>query len=212
MKNLHHSHIVLSHTDQRQTVFDILKQDLGFEIQQNPDFLLLESDTFGIDEVKDLERWVIKKPFLSEVKASLLLVDSITFEAQNALLKILEEPPLGTYFFIHIGSLQNLLPTFLSRVQVLDLTKETRSVDSESLIDATKFLRSDLKQKFALIRSLAKSDDKKDMKDLIQNLEMAAYKDKSTHNQLKNILVAKTLVSARGSSPKMLLEWLSGMI
>lgn len=211
MAHLHHSNIVLSRGDGRKIVFDILEKDLNFQIERNPDFLLLENDSFGIDDVRELERWSLCKPFGGEVKVSLLVLNSITFEAQNALLKILEEPPLGTYFFITLGSLGNILPTLLSRVRVLDFSR----LASDAVLDkdvAKDFLRSGLKQKLSLIKNLAKSENKSDMKNLIRDLERVAYDGKSKPDSMKNILIAKTLSSVRGSSPKMLLEWLSCMI
>ena len=48
------------------------------------------------------------------------------------------------------------------------------------------------------------------MKELIKDLEKIAYKDGSKN--IKNILTAKIFASARGSSPKMLLEWLACVI
>lgn len=211
MPTLHHANIVLSQQDGREIVFNILKKDLNFIVHQNPDFLVLENKSFGIDEVRNLEKWVINKPFLSEIKVSLLIIDTITFEAQNALLKMLEEPPLGTYFFINLPSLGNILPTLLSRVRVLDLsgTNEKDFVGDLSAESAKKFFKAGLKQKFAIIKNLSKNEDKSGLKDLIRDLEIVARDEKADHGQLKNILVAKTLASTRGASPKILLEWLS---
>lgn len=211
MPTLHHANIVLSQQDGREIVFNILKKDLNFTVHQNPDFLVLENKSFGIDEVRNLEKWVINKPFLSEIKVSLLIIDTITFEAQNALLKMLEEPPLGTYFFINLSSLGNILPTLLSRVRVLDLSSADQSVDLTAE-NAQKFFKAGLKQKFAIIKNLSKSEDKSELKDLIRDLEIVARNEKADHGQLKNILVAKTLASTRGASPKMLLEWLACML
>ena len=202
MKEIHHANIVVSREDSRDFVFSILEKDLDFKIQGNPDFLLLENESFGIDDARSLEKWILGKPFASDIKASLIIAKSITHEAQNALLKSLEEPPKGTYIFINIESLGGILSTFLSRVRVLDIQQE----DVENK-DAKKFLSEGIKGKLAIIRNLAKSEDKTPMRDLIKSLEETAYKNHSKN--MKDILTAKIFAGSRGSSPKMLLEWLS---
>ncbi len=208
---MHHANILVG-GDHRNFVFEILADQLDFKIIANPDFLLLEDQTFGIGQVRDFERWVIGKPLVGEVKVSLIIVKSITFEAQNALLKVLEEPPLGTYIFINLQSLGGLLPTFLSRVRVLEVSKSPfDSCPKKGELDtpAKKFLNSKIKEKFSMIRSLSKKENKEEMRDLIKNLEEVAYEDKLEYKNLRNILTAKIFASTRGSSPKMLLEWLS---
>lgn len=203
MNKLHHANIILGSEDHRSLVFEILEKDLNFNIHQNPDFLLLQNESFGIDDARDLEKWAQGKPFTGKTKVSLLIVGSITFEAQNALLKILEEPPLGTYIFINIPNLGNILGTFLSRVRILDFAKDDKAED----VDASKFFHSKIKERLAMIRSLSKKEDKNKIKNLIKDLEEVAYKNCS--KEMRNILTAKVFASVRGSSPKMILEWLA---
>ena len=213
IEKLHHANIIASNEDCRDFVFEILEKKLNFKVNANPDFLLVENQSFSIDDARNFERWVIGKPLLGEVKASLIIVKSITFEAQNAMLKVLEEPPLGTYIFINLESLGGLLPTFISRVRILELSKGVfwdRGISKTPFdSEAQKFLRASIKEKLSLINSLSKKEDKNEIKDLIKNLEEIAYKNNFKQEDLKNILTAKIFASSRGSSPKMLLEWLS---
>jgi len=205
---MHHANIIVSKRDCKNFVFDILAKDLDFKTVGNPDFMLIEKESFGIDDARDLERWAIGKPLLGEVKAYLLIAKSITLEAQNALLKILEEPPLGTYIFINLQSLGGILPTFISRIKILNFSES----DSKDDIAAKKFLVSSIKEKLSLIHSLSKKEDKNQMKELLKNLEEIACQNNLPAENLKNILTAKIFASARGSSPKMLLEWLASVL
>lgn len=195
---------------------------MGFKTRGNPDFWLLESEVFGIDDARSFGSWAAGKPLLGTIKVSLIVARSMTVEAQNALLKTLEEPPPGTYIFIHLESLGGLLPTFLSRVAVWK-SAEGRIDGSNgkalSQTDAHLFLHSQIKERLATIRSLAKKEDKTGMRELLKNLEIEAYQNYKTDGikpaskeALKNILTAKVFASARGSSPKMLLEWLACVI
>ena len=55
----------------------------------------------------------------------LLSAENMTVQAQNALLKILEEPPAQAMFLLTAENRTMLLPTILSRVQVLRLESLT---------------------------------------------------------------------------------------
>lgn len=214
-KTLHHANVIIGLGNPKDFIFGMLRNDLNFEIANNPDFLFLENQTFGIDDARELERWAMGKPFLGEAKVSILIIKSITHEAQNALLKILEEPPLGTYFFMSLENLGGLLPTFISRVRILNLPNAPDDLEENDISNnARKFLKGKIKDRLAMARSLSRSEDKSKMKELIKEMEKICYENSndkiySESEAMKNILTAKIFASARGSSPKMLLEWLS---
>lgn len=52
---------------------------------------------------------------------------AMTTEAQNALLKLLEEPPEGTLFLLNVSFIQGLLPTIRSRAQQLHIKQPNRA-------------------------------------------------------------------------------------
>lgn len=215
MGALYHANIILGKGDCRDFVYSILSEKLNFNVYKNPDFLFFSSESFGILDARNLEKWSIGKPLSGNTKVYLLVTNSITLEAQNALLKVLEEPPCGTYIFIGIENLGNILPTFLSRVRVLNLTlgnTEKSADEKDELKTAEKFLESNIKDRLSTIRSFAKGESKSEMINLIKNLEDVAYRKNLDPKNIKNILTAKIFASARGSSPKMLLEWLSNVV
>lgn len=61
-------------------------------------------------------------------------VDSMTVPAQNAFLKLLEEPPKSTYFILTSHFPRQILPTICSRVQSIDLLPINLK-SSEALLD-----------------------------------------------------------------------------
>lgn len=64
-------------------------------------------------------------------------LDKSSLEAQNALLKNLEEPPANTQIILTGTDLSNILPTIFSRVQVFQLSED--ATQSQTIIDdATK--------------------------------------------------------------------------
>ena len=82
-------------------------------------------DIFKLEHAKA----VIAESYISEqiVKYIVLAGNSFTTEAQNSLLKILEEPPLNIKFIIISPTKSNLLPTVRSRLPI-QKTKESRTL------------------------------------------------------------------------------------
>ncbi len=73
-----------------------------------------------IDQVRKLIATLPVKPFESELRVSIIKGgDKMTPEAQNALLKSLEEPELQNVFIITAENLEKMLNTIRSRCQVL---------------------------------------------------------------------------------------------
>jgi len=87
----------------------------------------------GIEDVRNIQKATLLKPFRGKVKAVVIEVyESITPEAQNALLKILEEPPANTIMVITTSRKDLLLPTILSRCKVIILQdKEIKLTEND---------------------------------------------------------------------------------
>ena len=204
MSNLHHANIILSNESPLERLEEILNREISFNTKGNPDFLLLEEEYFGIDSARFLETWSIGRPLAGSSKVCVILSRSINFEAQNAMLKMLEEPKDGTYFFLVLESIGSVLPTLLSRVEVMDLLDKR-----EVSVKAQKFLDDSISERLSTIRSLYKNVDKSKMKDFIVGLEALSSKKNLNFSQKRNILRAKIYSMQRGSSQKMLLEWLA---
>ncbi len=74
--------------------------------------------TIKIDDIRELRRKVALIPAGYSIWI-ILEANRMNVESSNALLKVLEEPPVGTYFFLTTTQEQMLLPTILSRCQRL---------------------------------------------------------------------------------------------
>lgn len=107
----------------------------------------------------------IKEAYVStnEIKYLFLCAESFRIEAQNALLKILEEPPVNIVFILITTSKNSLLPTIYSRLSYQYLKKP---LNQEIEIDLNlKYL--DLKQVYNFI----KANQKINKKDAILTVE-----------------------------------------
>ena len=86
-----------------------------------------KSSSFGVDDVRNIIEEVNKKPYEGNKKVLILYkCDKMTIQAQNALLKTIEEPPEGVYLILLSDSLETILDTIQSRCQVYKLTPLSR--------------------------------------------------------------------------------------
>lgn len=130
----------------------------------------MPQNEFLLDDARAVE----KESYIAETeeKIIVLMADSYRIEAQNFLLKLLEEPPKNIKFLIVIPSKNLLLPTIKSR-----LICEKRKVEKE-----VKKLDLDLKRmdlRMLLIFAKNENLDKNELMDQIALLakECVKYKD-----------------------------------
>ncbi|MHB1864663.1 MAG: hypothetical protein ACYCPS_00650 [Candidatus Saccharimonadales bacterium] len=86
----------------------------------------LSSPIIGIDEIRQtIEFLILKVPNKKLINRVVIIerADRLTLEAQNALLKNLEEPPSGTVFILTYESVSSLLPTITSRLHSIKVYK-----------------------------------------------------------------------------------------
>jgi DNA polymerase III delta prime subunit len=97
--------------------------------------------SIGIEEIKLLHQKIFLKPINSDQKI-IILDDAhlLTTEAQNALLKVLEEPPERTIIILSSDTTDALLPTIISRCQIVELENERIGLTSSEITEFDKFL------------------------------------------------------------------------
>lgn len=99
------------------------------------DQTVIQTDTpsIGIEVIRDMQKTLYFKPLKGEKK--LITIENahtLTTEAQNALLKILEEPPVHTHFFLSASVSNAFLPTILSRCKLILLEEEKEQIPEET--------------------------------------------------------------------------------
>ncbi len=106
------------------------------------DIAFIESEkAVGIGQVRDFQKRIFLKPFKSEQKAVILEAgNGLTLESQNALLKVLEEPPKNTIIMLLVESSESILPTIISRCKIIFLDKD--NVGQKDLDEYEKILLS----------------------------------------------------------------------
>ncbi len=132
----------------------------------HPDLLYIkEGEKLGIAEARKIKEHFSLKPYSAKGRIVVLEdADVLTIEAQNALLKTLEELPQEAMLILSTSSDANLLPTILSRCQISHLqetnpagsTHQTRGVKPE---DIEKLLNSSIEERFAFIEKLRDKEE-----------------------------------------------------
>jgi len=97
----------------------------------NPDILIIGQNSWTINDVRQLKKFFSQKPLSHQNKIGLIFsADQMAPPAQNALLKILEEPGPNHYLVLTTKKPQALLPTILSRCQQIHLSSKKNVVTS----------------------------------------------------------------------------------
>lgn len=101
---------------------DNCKSCIEFDGNNNPDFLLIEPEgnSIKIEQIRNMQKLIQEKPIISNRKVYIINdADLMTKEAQNCLLKTLEEPPEFATIIL-IGSNENaFLATIKSRCMII---------------------------------------------------------------------------------------------
>lgn len=197
--NTHHA-VLLHGTSIRESALpDVYKE-------QSVDVLHLCCDRFSIDDARELAVSVLQTPFASTERVFVLQARDIAVEAQNALLKLLEEPPAYAVFYLVIPQTASLLPTLLSRLHV-ERSEAKQSGETDAF---TAFLRASYAERLACIGEKTKQKDQEWIEAIMEGCEQVAT---SSGNRspflLETVLFARRYGRTKGASAKMLLEELS---
>ena len=185
------------------------------DIINNPDFLCIEPDgnSIKIDQIRNLQKEIQEKPIISNKKVYIIDdADLMTKEAQNCLLKTLEEPPKFAVIIL-IGSNENaFLPTIKSRCMILHfnrlsdseiksyLQKQYNELSvTQSMLDIAggsigrAINLKDKQEDYSKVEEIINNLDKKDLIDIVQASEIL-YKSKENINDILdyiNIILLK---------------------
>lgn len=190
-----HLQSLLIHSKNSSTGLEFAKNFLKQKGVSNFDITLIsEEKTIGIGDIRSFQSKIFLKP--SQGKEKGIIIDStngITTEAQNSLLKVLEEPPNNTYIMLVTSNKEIFLPTILSRCKLIELeNKESTDLDKfkETLNDLSK---KGIGERLKLAQDFSK--DKNQAITFIENLILTAREDmkKNLDHSQENSLILKKL-------------------
>ena len=201
-----------------QQVRDFLVKE-GIVLSGNPDFSDISLESFTIDDARMVRDAQGRKTLRNARQIFLITCFDITREAQNALLKVFEEPTYSTYFFLIVPNKHILLPTLLSRFQIVVQNKtEEQNKEIEKLVQ--NFIESDKTKRLELIKPLIEEKKRTTVVDFLSTLEKHLYTRFSKLDTMQSALIRFSTVmkefeelrgysSDKGSSGKLILEYIS---
>ena len=193
------------------------REFFNFIGEHNPDVQVREFEKFGIDDSQALRSLA---SFKSTSGRALFIIGigSITSEAQQALLKLFEEPSRGSIFILLVPH-GTLLPTLRSRL--MQYPENLQPALKKGPEEAATFLKATYKTRSTSITALLKDDEgaKERVRALLQGLEAKIYaalqksKGKKEYREaLEDIAKVRSYVGDRSPSLKMLLEHLAATL
>lgn len=152
------------------------KSCIEFDSNNHPDFLLLEPEgnVIKIEQIRQLQKRIQEKPIISHKKVYIINdADKMTKEAQNCLLKTLEEPPEFSTIIL-IGTNENaFLSTIKSRCMILHFQKiEDEKIKQylSNQLEETNITENMLKMFQGSIGKAIKLKDKQELYNKIENI------------------------------------------
>jgi len=223
-KNLYHSYVIEG--EPSRTATELLKfLEVRGEIErQSPDVLCQIYESFMMDDSGEIKDWHSRCGISKSKKVCIIATKFINREAEQTLLKIIEEPAINTHFFIIVPDASLLAETILSRVHLIKI-KQSSDIDIQK--DALRFISSSPKDRINKVALIIK--EKKDEENsgqlryyatsFVNEIESIIYQKfkKDRNNEkikfaLGELQKSREYLSTPGASVKMILEHLALVI
>jgi DNA polymerase III delta prime subunit len=190
----HHARLIIA-SDSTPVLTKLPTDYLDTEI------VTITEDVLSIGMVRRIIDTAYQTPGGATTRLIVVAVKSIAIEAQQALLKVLEEPPKTTRFLLILPDAGGLLPTVLSR-----LAAETADNASDVPADFAQFLHASVKDRLELIATTAKKKDDAQYERWLAGLIVYTRTAQLEVAIKEQLLMVMTYARFRGASKKMLWE------
>ena len=226
-KNLYHSYVIegeIMSTARELLVF----LEISGEIEkQSPDVLCQFYESFTMEDSGPIKEWHSSLGISKGKKVCIIGAKFINREAEQTLLKIIEEPGANTHFFIIVPDSSLLLDTILSRAQLIKIIQPKNEVEIKIQKDVKTFLAKSPKERIDMIAIMIKENkDEENSGQLrfyatqfVNEIETVLYeKFKKNRNDEKvkfilgELQKSRDYLSSSGASVKMILEHLALVI
>ena len=201
------------------------EKELGMKVENNPDVVVLRYGLLSVEDARRVSELAASVPFAGEYKVVIIVASRAYHEAQNALLKLFEEPPKGTYLFLIMPSLGGLLPTLRSRVQILKYQAPSTKFETNKKHEtnpAEEFIKASKEKRSAMIKKLTSGKDEEERREnreeaiaILNGIEETAYRSLTSVKGavlLSDIATLRRYLYERSAPVKMILEHLSLVI
>ncbi len=210
MKNEHHAIFFEGNfkTD-IDSVVDFFAKDLEFSTQGNSDVLVFTNEKLSIEKAREIRQYAGALPIKEKFLHIIIGFDSANLEAQNALLKSLEEPGVSAKFYVIAPSFKSLIPTLRSRLMQIVLPNKTEQILFKK--EVSEFIKSGKGKRVKIVEKIA--DDLKeekiskgDIHIFLKLLKDEVLKDYKNNSELISSIATAEKYLESSSSVKQLLS------
>ena len=200
-KNLYHSYVIEGEPEITATNLLKFLEVRGDVKSHSSDVLFQVYESFNIDNGREIKDWHSKLGITGGKRICIIATKFINREAEQSLLKIIEEPAEGTHFFMVVPNVSLLLDTILSRTHVIKVNSSFNDND-EMIKDVMTFIKSSPKERMNKITLIIKENEEVDSSgklrayatSFINVIESIFYqKFKQNINDKKNKFILKEL-------------------
>lgn len=197
--------IIISTDDSmRQDKIDQILSEMS--LSENSPLILRMEDKLGIESIKQIKYHLLLRSGEGESKVIIINpADGLTLDAQNALLKLLEEPQGDVVFILGVVKEESLLNTVRSRCQSVNLEIKP----SELAADDQKFIEDLLAQEpETRLEMVEKIENKKDwLEKLVFYYHQKLKNEAQLLNDVKKVLTAQKWIK-QNVMPKAVIDYL----
>lgn len=221
--NLYHSYVIEGESILADDLLRFLEMrgEIG---KQSPDVICQNYESFTIDDSLLIKDWHSRLGVAGGKKVCIITTKFINREAEQTLLKIIEEPAINTHFFIIVPDASKLQETIISRVHVIK-TKSNDNLEIKKEVFA--FLKIDPKTRIEMLTKIIKNNKNEENSgrlrfyatSFVNELESIYYQkfkvdknDKNIKYILNELQKSRDYLSTPGASVKMILEHLALVI
>lgn len=207
--NFHHAYLLEG--ERERLLAEVFKFLNAFK---NCETIEIKTDTFKIEDSRNLKSLAAEKSFASGKKIFIISTNSILREAQNAMLKLFEEPIFDTHFFLIVPDINALTKTLISRFYVI-APRQGLEVEQKVL----EFLKMPLTQRLDFLKNKlvefeneetitdsARADALRFLNSLESTLHQTIPKSTFDIGCFEHIFKARKFLRMPGSSVKNLME------
>jgi DNA polymerase III delta prime subunit len=216
--DLYHSYVVEGEPKETANVILRFLEDRGDIERKSPDTLLQIYESLTIDDALLIKGWHSQLGITNGKKVCVIAAKFINREAEQTLLKIIEEPAKGTHFFIVVPDASLLLDTIISRTHIVKI-EQSRDKDLEKLVGD--FMKMEPKERIEKITEMIKENKDEESSgrlrsfatNFINEIEKVIHlkfkkdtNDKNTIFILEELQKSRGYLSTPGASVKIILE------
>lgn len=203
------SAIILGTIDKtREKTKEIIKQN---SVSKFDTEIFSSQKAIGIADIRSLQKKIFLKPAYSEKKVVILeSFYGATVDAQNAFLKILEEPPPNTIILVLATNLDFVLPTVLSRCSLINIfeRKKLEKLEEEKYLELLVFLIKGEENPLVIAQDYGRT--KEDALELLENMIIATHTSLANNTRLgktiKKIQQTHTIIKTTNVNVRFALE------